>query len=87
MAKRLFGEEGSITDYLVRLGISVENTTRARADAMHRGTIDRETAPGTGAGGNGGLQDEGAERQADRNKVQPEQAVAQVGVVYKARDD
>lgn len=61
MAKRLFGEEGNITDYLVRLGISVENTTRARADAMHRGSIDRETASGTG-GGSGGLQDEGAER-------------------------
>lgn len=58
MAKKMFGEEGSITEYLVRIGISVENTTRARADAMHRGAIDRETAPGTGAGGNGGLQDE-----------------------------
>ena len=41
MAKRMFGEEGSITEYLVRIGISVENTTRSRADAMHRGAIDR----------------------------------------------
>ena len=86
MAKRMFGEEGSITEYFVRIGISVENTTRSRADSMHRGAIDRETAPGTGAGGNGGLQDEGADRQADRSKVQPGQVVAQAGVVYKARD-
>ena len=61
IAKRMFGGEGDITEYIVRLGISVENTTRAQADAIHRGDLDRKAAPGTDAAG-GGLQDKGEER-------------------------
>lgn len=70
-AKRLFGCEGSITDYVVSLGTSVENTTMAEIDAMHKG--GRAGGAPSWIGRGGGLQDdEGAERQGDRHEIQPE---------------
>ena len=61
IAKRMFGGEGDITEYIVRLGISVENTTRAQADAIHRGDLDSKAVPEADAAG-GGLQAKGEER-------------------------
>lgn len=60
-ARAAFGDKGNITEYIVRLGVSIENTTWSEVDAMHGGRP---------AGG--GLQDKGEERQADGHKVQPE---------------
>lgn len=50
VARSLFGSKGSITAHIVRLGISVENTTKSEIDKMCR---ERPA---------GGLEDEGDER-------------------------
>ena len=50
MARALFGSKGNITDYIVRLGFSVENTTKSEIDKMCRGRAS------------GGLQDKREER-------------------------
>ena len=60
MAKAIFGSKGDITEYIVRLGVSVENTTKSEIDAMCRGSPT------------GCLQNERGERQADRHEIQPE---------------
>lgn len=70
-AQGLFGGEGNITEYIVELGFSVRNTTKSEVDAMHRGALKRGALSRVGAKVEG-LQDKGAERKADRHKVQPE---------------
>ena len=84
MARRMFDGEGGVTEYIARIGISVENTTGARADAIHMGVPDRGTASGAGAESDRGLQEEGTERRADRHKARP-WAAARVVFVYSAR--
>ena len=50
MARARFGSKGNITEYIVRLGFSVENTTKSEIDKMCRGRAS------------GGLQDKREER-------------------------
>lgn len=59
-AKKLFGCKGDITEYIVRLDVSVENTTWAEVEAMHRSTLGGQVPAETDAGD--GLQQDGAER-------------------------
>lgn len=71
MARRLFGCEGDITEYIVNIEIGVRNTTRAEADAIHRGQVgDGVRVPQWMRGDLS--QGKGAERRADRHEVQPE---------------
>ena len=42
-ARGLLGGKGHITEYIVRLGISVENTTWAEVAAMHRAPPSNRT--------------------------------------------
>ena len=56
IARAMFDCKGDITAYVVRLGVSVENTTRSEIDAMCRGR--------PAAGGGGGPQDEKRGRKA-----------------------
>lgn len=71
IARRMFGSEGNITEYIVELGFSIRNTTKSEVDAMHRGALKRGALSRVGAKAEG-LQDKGAERKADRHKAQPE---------------
>ena len=57
-ARRLFGGKGHITEYIVNLGVSVENMTWAEVDAMHRAPSG-DRAPSKADAGDG-LQQDGA---------------------------
>ena len=56
----MLGGKGHITEYIVRLGISVENTTWAEVAAMHRAPFGDRAPSKVDAGD--GLQQDGAER-------------------------
>ena len=46
IARSLFGSKGDITAYIVRLGISVENTTKSEIDKMCKGRPRRRIGGG-----------------------------------------
>ena len=64
LAKALLGSEDDITTYIVRLEVSVDNTTKSEIDAMCKGRRASDD-----------LQGKGKERQADRHEVQPEYSI------------
>ena len=68
-AKKRLGVDVDLARCIVRIGFSIENTTKAEVDAMYRAALDDSAAARSSSEGGGGLGDEGEERQAGRRKA------------------
>ena len=70
-ARKRLGVDVDLARCIVRIGFSIENTTKAEVDAMYRAALDGSAAAGKGSEGGSSPGDEGEERQADRRKARP----------------